>query len=61
MHHASNYGPFFGAGHDLVIYDNSNANQNSSCTPRSYAGHTANLLAGSQKFTPDEIEVYQWQ
>ncbi len=61
MYHTSGFGPIFGGGHDLKIVDNSNANQSSYCNPKSYTGHTANLLAGSQHFTPDEVEVYQWQ
>ena len=62
------YGPTFGGGYDLYISDNNNVNQKS----YSYFGHTytlpagyrhgnkntKNLLAGSYKFTPSEIEVF---
>jgi len=58
------YGPTFGGGHDIYIADKGNANANS------YAqlGHSYNypsgvndhstILAGSFRFTPDEVEVF---
>lgn len=61
LNHPS-YGPTFGAGHDLNVADNSNAN-NSSRTkfPRSYqdtTGHGNNTFVGARNFQTTEIEVF---
>ena len=60
----SSYGPAFGAGHDFVIKDHANTKHNS----RSYFGSSyplprgakdrRTILAGSNWFTPDEVEVF---
>ena len=62
------YGPTFGAGHDIYISNNANGNRNSECNlGHSYVqppGYTygsskiRNLLAGSYKFQPNEVEVF---
>jgi hypothetical protein len=63
-----NYGPTFGRGHDLFISNNSNANiesysnpGNSYQLPPGYTYNTdqaKNLLAGSDNFKVNEIEVF---
>ena len=64
-----NYGPIFGGGHDISVYDSSNQNYNS----YSNLGHSYQLpnnitygsqeaqsyLAGSYTWQTTEIEVYQ--
>jgi len=60
----SSYGPIFGnGGNDLLIFDQSNSNSNSSSNfPTSYIDTTGkgnNLFAGSKTFTTKEIVVYQ--
>ena len=62
------YGAIFGGGHDLIIYNNANINQNSYSnlgnTYQAPAGYqyntpqTQSLFAGSRNFTPTEIEVF---
>ena len=62
------YGAIFGAGHDLLIYNNANSNQKSYSNlgntyelPPGYqrgTQQTRKLFAGSQSFTPTEIEVF---
>ena len=62
------YGAIFGGGHDLIIVNNANTNQNSSSslghTYQSPAGYqygtkqTNSLFAGSYYFTPTEIEAF---
>jgi hypothetical protein len=66
--HPSHYGALFGAGHDLVIYNNANSNQSSNSNlghtyqpPPGYqynTQQTQSLFAGSKNFTPTEIEVF---
>ena len=61
-------GARFGAGCDLIIYDNANTNQNSysnlGYTYQPPAGYqygtpqTRSLFADSYKLTPTEIEVF---
>ena len=59
-----NYGPTFGGGHDVHISDNANGNQESysrfgnSYQPPPGTVEANSLLAGSQNFTPTEIEVF---
>ena len=60
----SSDGPTFGGGHDITIGDNANSNTNS----YSYFGYSYSfqsgikdrktILAGTYKFTPDEVEVF---
>ena len=55
------YGPIFGNGHNLYIYDNSNANNSSYSNVSSYTYISptgASYLTGSHNFTVKEIEVY---
>lgn len=64
----SNFGPTFGAGHDFYIANNAGSNTNSyanlghgyvQITGYKYGSSKArNLLAGSYKFTPHEVEVF---
>ena len=59
-----NYGPTFGAGHDVHISDNAAGNQGSysnfghSYKPPFDMVNTNSLLVGSYNFTPTEIEVF---
>ena len=58
------YGPTFGGGHDIHIANNANSNTNShtdfgyyySAPSGVQDGYT--ILAGTYKFTPDEVEVF---
>ena len=58
------YGPTFGGGHDIYIADNANGNRQSYSNLAGYyrvhpRTRTRNaLLAGSENFTPTEIEVF---
>ena len=61
------YGPTFGAGHDIHIANNANANTGSYSnfgyyyqvpSGYSYGSTTRNLLAGTYQFTPDEVETF---
>ena len=62
------FGAVFGAGNDLIIYNNANTDQNSNSnlgnTYQPPAGYqyntpqTQSLFAGSGNFTPTEIEVF---
>ena len=64
----NDYGPTFGAGHDIHISNNANGNRNSyNNLGHSYVqppGYTQgsseirNLFAGSYKFQPNEVEVF---
>ncbi|CAH3192117.1 unnamed protein product, partial [Porites evermanni] len=55
-----NYGPTFGAGHDMYISNNANSNSNSYFSTNSYTNpHSSNYVwVGSYNFRPDELEVY---
>ena len=59
----SGYGPIFGAGNDLIIHNNSNANKESYLNSNSYnlpkQGSYTTLNAGEYNFQTSEIEVYQ--
>lgn len=59
----SSYGPTFGVGHDLHIYNNSNITYVSHSTfPRSYldtTGYGRNTFAGASTFKVVDIEVFQ--
>lgn len=64
IYRSSIFGPTFGAGFDIAIRDNANSNTNSYTN----FGHSYSLpsgikdrktiLAGTFKFTPDEVEVF---
>ena len=63
-------GPTFGGGRDLFIANNANKNKGSYTNfgytyrpPSGYGFRSSNtkaLLAGSYRFTPDEVEVYYY-
>ena len=64
------YGPIFGGGHDLIIYNNADKKRSSHTNlghtyrpPSGYSYSSSNtraLLAGSYYFTPTEVEVYYY-
>ena len=64
IYRSSSHGPIFGAGHDINIKNNANSNTNS----YTYFGYSypvpsgvqdkRTILAGTFKFTPDEVEVF---
>jgi len=60
----SSYGPTFGGGHDIRIYNNANGNTNSftgfgySYSVPSGVRDQYKILAGTNHFTPDEVEVF---
>ena len=60
----SDYGPTFGGGHDIHIADNANSNTGSytnfghSYSVPSGVKVRRTILAGTYKFTPDEVEVF---
>ena len=63
----SRYGPTFGNGHDLHIYNNAASNRNSYTycgytyhLPPGYLAHhsSCRFYAGSYKFTPTDAEVF---
>jgi hypothetical protein len=64
----TSFGPTFGGGHDIHISNNANANIGSytflGYTYRPPSGYTyntdkvKNLLAGTYRFTPNEVETF---
>ena len=60
----SGFGPTFGAGFDIYIANNANSNTNSytnfgvSFSVPSEVQDKHTILAGTYKFTPDEVEVF---
>ena len=64
IYRSPNYGPTFGGGHDIVVKDNANSNTNSyTFFAYSYQSPSGikdgkTILAGTYKFTPDEVEVF---
>ena len=60
----SGYGPLFGGGWDICIADNANGNTNSytnfgnSYSVPSGVQDPYTILAGTNYFTPDEVEVF---
>ena len=64
VYRGSSYGPTFGGGHDIYIADNANNNTNSYTNFGSHYSAPSGvqderqILAGSYKFTPDEVEVF---
>ena len=67
IHDIYNYGPRFGGGCDIAIFDNCNTDTGNYCDPNrppysSYElpnGPDNTFMAGSKNFTVKEIEVYQ--
>ena len=61
-HH--DYGPTFGAGHDLYISDNaalktrSHTNFNNDYNAPPGVSNAQTILAGTYSFTPSEVEVF---
>ena len=64
IYRTSGYGPTFGGGSDIYIADNANSNTNSytnfgwSYSVPSGVQDKRTILAGTYKFTPDEVEVF---
>ena len=64
IYRSSGYGPLFGGGHDIIIYDNANSNTHSntnfghSYSVPSRVQDKKTILAGTYYFTPDEVEVF---
>ena len=68
MYSSSGYGPTFGGGHDIYIYNyassysNSHSNLGYTYSPPSGYSYDSTFaktfLAGSYKFTPDEVETF---
>lgn len=64
IYRGSSYGPLFGSGNDIRIADNANSNTNSytsfgdSYSVPSGVKDRFTILAGTQKFSPDEVEVF---
>ena len=60
----SGYGPTFGGGHNIYIADMANGNANSYAQLTywynlpSGVNDSRTILAGSFRFTPDEVEVF---
>ena len=60
----SGFGPTFGGGYDIYIANNANSNTNSytnfghSYSVPSGVQDKTTILAGTYKFTPDEVEVF---
>ena len=60
----SSYGPTFGGGHDIRIANNANSNTDSYTNFGSYYSVPSGvqdrqtILAGTYKFTPDDVEVF---
>ena len=62
----SGFGPTFGAGFDIYIANNANSNTNSYTNFGVYNYYSVpsgvqdqkTILAGTYKFTPDEVEVF---
>jgi len=64
IYRISSYGPTFGNGHDIYIVNNANSNTNSYSDFGYYYSVPSGvqdkktILAGTHKFTPDEVEVF---
>ena len=64
IYRSSSYGPTFGGGYDIAIIDNANSNTNSYTrfgyhySLPSGIKDRKTILAGTFKFTPDEVEVF---
>ena len=57
----NSYGPSFGGGYDLIIYNSCKSNSNSYCNKNNYNTRSVNLLGGScsTNFQVSYYEVYQ--
>lgn len=57
----NSYGPTFGGGHDIVLYNSCKSNNNSYCNKNSYNSGETNILGenGTTKFQVTSYEVYQ--
>ena len=53
-----NYGPTFGAGHDLYVHNDCQIANSCSCNPGSYVGFTSSTMFGSRFWAVSEMEVY---
>ena len=64
IYKSSSYGPAFGGGHDIRIYNKANSNTYSftnfgySYSVPSGVRDKNTILAGTRNFTPDEVEVF---
>ena len=64
IYRRSSYGPTFGGGHDIHIANNANSNTNSytdfghSYSVPSGVQDRRTILPGTNRFTPDEVEVF---
>jgi hypothetical protein len=68
LYTSAGFGPTFGRGHDIYIVNNANTNidsyANLGITYRLPSGYSTrstkarNLLAGSYRFTPNEVETF---
>ena len=64
IYKSSSHGPIFGGRGDIIIDDNANSNTNSytnfgySYSIPSGIKDRITILAGTYKFTPDEVEVF---
>ena len=65
IYRESGYGPIFGGGHAILISNYANSSTNSYTDFRNNYYHIPSgvqnrltILAGSYKFTPDEVEVF---
>ena len=62
----SSYGPIFGSGNDIYIANNANSNANSYTDFGEYNDYSVpsgvqskfTILAGTNYFSPDEVEVF---
>jgi hypothetical protein len=71
MYNNKGYGPTFGSGHDLHVANNANVGASSYTNlgntyelPPGYSYNTAkakDLLAGTYKYTPTDVEVYYFE
>ena len=53
-----NYGPTFGAGHDLYVNNDCLVANSCSCNPGSYVGFTSSTMFGSSVWAVSEMEIY---
>lgn len=65
IYRSSSYGPVFGSGNGILISNNANSNTDSSTEFSNNHYHVLigvqnrkTILAGSYRFTPDEVEVF---
>ena len=66
INRGSSYGPTFGDGSDIYISNNANSNTGSATDFGQYNSYSVpsgvqdqyTILAGTRRFTPDEVEVF---